>query len=185
MTIRPLEDKTNDRDDLHKIAFISPFPLENCIRRLESRTEKGQIFAWDWQRRVKSRATPLDEHSAQFRMLFIPRSWLDIEISLSPRARGRLQGLKDGTTAVVGEVRLPTWAAVLNYVFAIIIAFSFSLNLALGEPPILSLPAALLAGGGILIFYVIFFWWWTDHSIKRLKREVRESLGDPALIMER
>ncbi len=172
-------------EDMHKIAFISPFPLENCIRRLESRNEKGQILAWDWQRRMKARARQIDEHRADFRLLFIPRSWLDIEFSMSPRARGRLERLKDDRTAVVGEVRLPLWISLLTYIAGVVMTFSMAASFIL-DPEIEANPVLVVAlAGGFLLVYVLFFWWWTDHSIRILKRTVQESLGDPDFVQKR
>ena len=94
--------------------FISPFSLENCISRLESRTEKPTRWAWNGETRVKTEVWKIDNDSAGFKVYKAAKSSLQLDLGSGViSAKGAMFRQADGTTTVLVKAGTTTLGYVL------------------------------------------------------------------------
>lgn len=172
-------EKSKGGDKRFQRLFISPFSLENCISRLNSRTEKPTLWAWKGETRLQAEVWKTDHDAAGFRVYRAPKSSMQIGFGASfTSARGALFRQADGTTAVLVEAK----TSLIGYAFywLMTIALWLMATVSLIVPWLWQTSSLLVVvvSGTALFVAIAASLFYFDRQHARLLRTVQESLGD-------
>lgn len=159
--------------------FISPFSLENCISRLNSRTEKLTLWAWKGETRLQADVWKTDSDSAGFRVYRAPKSSMQFGFGASfTSARGAMFRQADGTTAVLVEAKTSLIGYLFYWLMTIALWLMATVSLIAPWLARTSILMAVIVSGIALFLAIAASLFYFDRQHARLLRTVQESLGD-------
>lgn len=159
--------------------FISPFSLENCISRLNSRSEKTTLWAWRGATRLQANVWKTDDDSAGFQVYKAPKSAMEFQWGSSvTSARGAMFRQADGTTTVLVEAKTSMLGYMLFGVLMFFLWLMLSVTLIVPMLMEISLIAAVVVSGFTLFLVIAGSILYFDWQHADLLYIVRESLGD-------
>jgi hypothetical protein len=159
------------------LEFVTPLPLDKCIRRLEARHEKTSWFAWDWQRRTWIGVRQEDPGTYRFTMKRVDKNSFFAQGSLVV-VSGYLRRLDGDHTLVLAETRV-VYFWLLMPVVALI---GMLAAITLADDPTTTPADIRLIAGIVAVFGLIWLltsWWRIGAQMRELVGTLKEAVtGD-------
>jgi hypothetical protein len=157
------------------LEFVTPLPLNKCVRRLEARHEKMKWFAWDWQRRTWIKVHQQDPSTYRFTMKRVDKNSFLAQGSLVV-VSGYLRRLDGDHTLVLAERRVAyLWlvmplVAIIGLLAAILLADDPATT-----PADIRLIAVVVAGFGVA--WLLIAWWRVGAQMRELIGTLKEAVA--------